>query len=163
MVDSEHRNGAKFSDDGKHRLALWRIWDGDKPKLMLIGLNPSKADAKIDDPTIRRVKNLAAFNGYGGVFMVNLFSYISTNPKLLKHEAEATHQNNIAVQLAKIDCDDVCFCWGNFNLDFIISRGILMKATFPDALCFGKNKNGSPKHPLYLKGDTVLVKYSQQL
>lgn len=155
----DEQNGAKFSDDGKHRLALWRIWDNSGAKLMLIGLNPSKADGEIDDPTIRRIKSLAASNGYSGFYMTNLFSYISTDPGLLKWSLEDLKRNDFALKLAKVDCIDVCFCWGNFGQDYILRRATEVKTMFEDAVCFGKNKNGSPKHPLYMKADTKLVKY----
>lgn len=59
-------NGASFSECGKHRLYLWRIWDDSKPKLMFIGLNPSTANANNDDPTISKIKAIANYNGYGG-------------------------------------------------------------------------------------------------
>jgi hypothetical protein len=46
------KSGAVFSDCRKFRYALWRMWDGDKPLVMIIGLNPSTADEKVNDPTI---------------------------------------------------------------------------------------------------------------
>src|SRR6188472_3585079 len=86
--------GAEFSECGKHRYALWRIWDDQKPLVMFIGLNPSTATADKDDATIRRVKAIAAALGYGGVYMCNCFSYISTNPDMLKMESlEAMMKN----------------------------------------------------------------------
>ena len=45
---------AKISSDGKYRYSLVREWDKEKPKVLFIGLNPSTADEKTDDPTIRR-------------------------------------------------------------------------------------------------------------
>lgn len=48
------RKEAKISKCGQYRYALGRIWNEDSfsaPILVFIGLNPSIADADIDDPT----------------------------------------------------------------------------------------------------------------
>ena len=77
-------NGAVFSECGKYRYALWRIWDESKPAVMFIGLNPSTADEKESDPTITKVISFAKSWGFGAVYMCNSFPYISTNPDELK-------------------------------------------------------------------------------
>ena len=43
--------------DGNFRYKLWRIWDSSKPKLLVIGCNPSNGNAKYDDPTLREAKH----------------------------------------------------------------------------------------------------------
>lgn len=149
--------GAQFSDDDKYRFALWRIWDDQKPKLMLIGLNPSKADGETDDPTIRRIRGLSESNGYGGFYMTNLFPFITEYPEKLEYDLESLHKNDFALKLAKVYCEDVCYCWGAFLQ--AERRATEIKVMFPEALCFGKNKNGSPKHPLYLPKSTTLIKF----
>lgn len=73
--------GAKFSDCRKYRYTLWRIWNESEPCVMFIGHNPSTADEKEDDPTIRRCINYSRDWGYGGLYMVNLFAYRATDPK----------------------------------------------------------------------------------
>ena len=77
--------GAFFSNCKKYRYTLWRIWDKNKPYAVFIGLNPSVADATIDDPTIRRCIKYAKDWNLGGLYMLNLFSYIATNPKEMKN------------------------------------------------------------------------------
>src|SRR3546814_16904510 len=68
---------------------LWRIWDDTKPQCMFIMLNPSTADADLDDPTIRRCIGFAKSWGYGGLQVCNLFAYRSTEPReLLKVRSE---------------------------------------------------------------------------
>jgi hypothetical protein len=44
---------ATISDCGRYRYALGRRWD-DGPTACWVMLNPSTADADVDDPTIRR-------------------------------------------------------------------------------------------------------------
>ena len=48
---------AEFSIDKKERYSLKREWDNSKNKILYIMLNPSLADDKNDDPTIRRLIN----------------------------------------------------------------------------------------------------------
>lgn len=50
MLDS----GATISECGKYRYRLWRVWDESLPTCCFVMLNPSKADATEDDPTIRQ-------------------------------------------------------------------------------------------------------------
>lgn len=49
QVDNEP-SGAVFADDRTHRLYLWRRWNQDGPWVMFIGLNPSTADERLNDP-----------------------------------------------------------------------------------------------------------------
>ncbi len=76
-------SGAVFAEERTHRLYLWRRWSTEKPWLMFIGLNPSTADERLNDPTIRRCIGFAERWGYGGMFMCNVFSLVSTDPKKL--------------------------------------------------------------------------------
>ena len=79
------KSGAVFSDCRKYRYALWRIWDENKPLVMIIGLNPSTADEISNDPTITRCKSFARACGYGGVLVANLFGFRATSPNELGH------------------------------------------------------------------------------
>ncbi len=72
-VDMER--SAVLSDCGTYRYALGRIWNPTTPPALFIGLNPSTADARQDDPTIRRCIRFARDWGYGGLLMGNLYAY----------------------------------------------------------------------------------------
>ena len=168
-------NGADFSEDKKHRYSLWRIWDEFLPLVMFIGLNPSIANETDDDPTIRRVKRFAADWGYGGVYMMNLFTIISSDPAILwelydfdkfqQRKAEmllnemALTSNHWNLEKIGGKCEKVIFAWGNFEHAKL--REDATVSLFPDAYCLEKNKNGSPKHPLYVRADIVPVKFIQ--
>jgi hypothetical protein len=56
----------------------------------------------------------------------------------------------VTVKLKEVEliCDDVIVCWGNFKQATDRIKEVLPK--YPNALCFGKNKNGTPYHPLAL-------------
>lgn len=128
-------------------------------------LNPSTADSNIDDPTIRRCMNFAKNWGYGAIAVYNLYSYRSTDPRQLinahKNNIEISDWKNSAyIQQLRDSGKDVVFAWGNFkplnkNMYEIIEM-------FPNAFCISKTKNGSPAHPLYLKKDLPLIKFTNE-
>lgn len=140
--------GAQFSDCGRYRYQLWRIWDVSLPKAMCIGLNPSTADAVKDDPTIRIVKKVLARLGYGGFYMCNLYGWISPRPSELEHCADPVGDNHSVLEQVASLCDQVVFCWG--NTDLAADRMSDIISQYPQALCFGKSKAGRPLHPLAL-------------
>lgn len=154
--------GAEFSPDKKYRFSLWRIWDLSKPLIMFIGLNPSTANERTDDPTIRRLAGKNGFankNGYGGFYMMNLFPFVTAYPAELKAQMEfggCLSQNNMWLEDVNLVCETIVFCWGNFDT---FGRDKEVMAMFPAATCMGVNKNGSPKHPLYLKGNTRFINF----
>lgn len=151
-------SGALFSKCRKYRYALWRIWQMPLPLVMFIGLNPSTANEDQPDPTIRSVTRIAKNNGYGGFYMMNCFPFVSTDPKQL-HECGNTALNDHWLFKVSTLCRDVCFAWGNFKIVTDLTRDIELIRMFPNAHCLGKNANGTPRHPLFLKGSTKLIKY----
>jgi hypothetical protein len=152
--------GADFSECRNYRYRLWRIWDTALPKVMFIGLNPSKAGEFNDDPTIRRVVRIAKNLGYGGVYMMNCFAYISTDPKLLKINPMSKEWNDNMLTIIASRCQDVIFAWGNFDIVKSTGRDLELIEMFPNAKALHINKNGSPKHPLYVRGDVIPVKFN---
>jgi len=153
-------NGAMFSDCGRHREYLWRIWDKSKPKLMFIGLNPSTANADSDDPTIRKITSICKHNGFGGFYMLNLFTFISTDPKLLNVKNGNIDRANENLLVISDFCESIVMAWGNFS---VMGRDDEVKKLFPKALALKVNKNGSPKHPLYCKNESTFVNYDTVL
>lgn len=157
LLDLENSNGAEFSECGRYRYGLWRKWDDDKPRIMFIGLNPSTATGDMDDPTIRRVKKFALDWGYGGVYMCNLFAFISPYPSDLKWIKDPIADNDKWLSFFATMCKDILFAWGNFKE--AKERAKIVSEMFPAAVCLGLNKNGTAKHPLYIAGNTKPIKY----
>lgn len=155
---------ALFSEDGKYRYRLLRLWDEGKPIAMCVGLNPSTANAEKDDNTIALLtKHLMAL-GYGSFFMLNLYGLITSKPHKLSECPDPVGPDNDQWldQTAKA-ADTVIFCWGQFSQ--AVWRGKKLKARFPGAMCFGKNNDGSPFHPRALHyagikpGESKLINY----
>lgn len=164
------RRGAQFSDCGKYRYALWRIWDESLSKALCIGLNPSTANSSKNDNTIDILTKVLKRLGYGGFYMMNLFAFITPNPKELKQCPDLYGDNNKWLTEISSTTDEVIFCWGSFGIislfDEFIQRKEFMIEMFPAAQCFGTNKDSTPFHPraLSYKGilnSATLEKYSK--
>lgn len=155
---TDDSSGAIFSDDRKYRYALWRIWNQSLPFIQFIGLNPSSASEFMDDPTIRRVKRFASDWGYAGVYMTNLFAIVSTDPKLLLTCEDPIGDNDKHLGEIRQKCHDVLFAWGNFKE--AQQRAKVISDMFPFAVCLGLNKNGTPKHPLYVAANTKQINFN---
>lgn len=152
--------GAHFSECGLYRYSLWRVWDESKPLVMFIGLNPSKADSKEDDNTIKRVRAIAEFNGFGGFYMCNCYSYISTNPKMLKMETlDAMMENARHISSCAQGVSEVVFAWGNFK-QVTKELSDKLRAKFPNAKALHINNSGSPKHPLFCRAKSPLIPFN---
>ena len=153
---------AVISDCGRYRYLLRRTWDHDRQRALFIMLNPSTADAEIDDATIRSCIRLCKSWGYGSFEVVNLFGWRATDPKELQKSPNPVGQANYACAEAAINRCDVCICaWGANKLtgrqpDKILE---LITARRPVAYCLGTTKAGHPKHPLYIKTGTPLQVY----
>ena len=150
---------ATFSDCRKYRYALSRTWNGKKKTILFIGLNPSTANEKIDDPTIRRCINYAQNWGYGSLLMVNLFAYRATMPSELKNVKNPIGNDNDLhiIELSK-KADLAVAAWGNNGT--LLNRDKEVKKILPNLMCLKINKSGQPAHPLYQKKDLKLIKYS---
>lgn len=159
MTDLFNDNGAEFSGDRKYRYSLWRIWDKSKPLIMFIGLNPSIANESKNDPTMRRIMGFADSWGYGGVYMMNCFAYVSDNPKNIKYSADVDEFNMDLIPVIAEQCKDVVFAWGACKAVKESGWDTELIEMFPNAKCLKKNKDGSPIHPLYVKGDTKLINF----
>lgn len=152
--------GAEFSECRQYRYALWRIWDSSKPLIMFIGLNPSTANEYTSDQTIKSICRISKNNDFGGVFMLNCFPYVSTDPKGLKIDVETNIVNNWWLHEISRACKNVVFAWGNFQIvkDHKIDSQLIKM--FPGAKALAINKNGSPKHPLYCKKESKLLDFN---
>ena len=65
-------------------------------RMMVIGCNPSVANANDDDNTIKRVKGIATNLGYNGFIMANLFAYRETQPEVMQNNVVQGNQNSFS-------------------------------------------------------------------
>lgn len=161
--NEEINSGATFNDLRTRRLSLWRIWDVTKPLVMFIGLNPSTANENTPDPTIESVIRISKHNGYGGFYMMNLFTIISSKPSILDDHnnwGDFLFDKECLIEVSK-KCKDIVFAWGRFKQAEGRSAEIMRHFKSMQPLCIKKNKNGSPVHPLFQKGTSELAPFNQ--
>lgn len=168
MSDLFTQTDASFSPCGKYRYLLSRAWDPTlrKPWLGWIMLNPSTADAEMDDPTIRRCTGFAASRGFGGICVANLFMYRATVPSELAqvHDPEGPSADKMIRSVFEV-CPAVVAAWGVHGtlndrgrkvLEFIRREGWMSKL-----VCLGLTIDGHPKHPLYIPACRPLIPFEE--
>lgn len=165
------RMEAEFSPDRKYRYSLERIWDESCPnRFMVIGLNPSTADEKVDDPTIRRCVGFASSTAkqfkhrFGGLVMLNLFALRSRDPRLLlstKNPEGFPGNSILRLMVQHPGSHKIVAAWGvrgHFhNRDQNVRR--ILYAAGKILYTFGLTKDKHPKHPLYLPSSTTLKEW----
>ncbi len=145
---------AEFSECLQYRYALGRQFKHGVGRCLFVMLNPSTADADLDDPTIRRCMNYAHEWGFCRLVVVNIFAWRSTDPKVLKKLPDPIGPQNNATIIREADKADLVICaWGAHGK--LYGRGRIVRAVLDDRhTChLGLTKAGQPKHPLYLKAD----------
>lgn len=134
-----------------------------KPCLFVM-LNPSTADATVDDPTIRRCMGFAKREQCTHLTVVNLFALRATNPKQLQ-ATQASGKDPIGPAnwthfVQQIEDHQ------RFGLIIAAWGAHPMARTMPvhhqrlrdaGALCLGATTDGCPRHPLYVRADAPLV------
>lgn len=144
------RMSATLSPCGRYRYTLSRVWNDSLPKVMFIGLNPSTADDKEDDPTIAKCIRFAKNWGFGSLTMMNLFAFRATDPDVMKAAEDPVGSANDDVLLSvAFNADLIVAAWGVHGTH--LGRSAEVKAMFPELHYIKLTKAGHPGHPLYLK------------
>lgn len=147
---------AVISPCGQYRYALGRRWGGVGASVLWIMLNPSTADASIDDPTIKRCIAFSQRLGFTGLFVGNLWAYRATDPYALWDVDDARGPNRDAWLLDMAMASDAIICaWGAHGAGHTL-RSLNLPDVPRGTWCLGRTKDGSPRHPLYLRADTAL-------
>jgi hypothetical protein len=157
---------ALLSSDGRYRYVLEREWDPEGRSVCWVMLNPSTADADMDDPTIRKclrfTKHWAASDPefrIRGMTVVNLFARRSTSPQALldltlEEMSGPDNAQHLQEQIQRASF--VVAGWGGFYRKLAgrpLVEEIAGGAEVP-LFCLGTTASGDPRHPLYVPGDT---------
>lgn len=153
---------AAFSIDRVYRYALWRFkldrrTDHDAGCLLAIGTNPSDADERRNDPTMRRLLDFAARWGFSTLLMANLGAYVATKPRSLATVSDPVGPDCDA-WIAKLAgwADYVLCAWGVPPKPLSRRPEEVLKVLGDRELyVLGLTKDGHPRHPLYVRADTV--------
>ncbi len=146
---------ALFSPCRTYRYSLHRVWNPKKPLCAFIGLNPSTADEQIEDNTVTRCMGFAGSWGYGGLVMLNIFAYRSTDPKgLLIIEDPVGPENDMHLVKSARKADLIVCAWGYFPKHSMRAGDVFNMLGSMHALHhLGLTKEGWPRHPLYIRKD----------
>ena len=153
---------AVISDCGKYRYSLSRnLAGGDGNTCLFIMLNPSTADATVDDRTIGRCKEFAKREGSSELVVANLYAFRATDPSELWacDDPVGIENDEYLSKLLKEHRSAICGWGTNAKSDRVHEFLRLLWPTGADLYCLGTTKHGAPKHPLYLRGDTPLIRY----
>jgi hypothetical protein len=156
-------SGAYFSPDSEYRYALWRIWEsqGHSSNVMFVGLNPSTADEIENDATIRKCIGFAKRWGYGGIYMLNLYAFVSTDPRVMVHSPEPIGPgNDESFGYYRSHVGLIVAAWGNIEVRYRPRIGwqsrikAVLELISRPVYCLGKTQDGSPRHPSRIGYDT---------
>ncbi len=154
---------AVISRCGKYRYHLHRGL-GCGPVVTFIMLNPSTADAEVDDPTIRRCAGFARRWGCGALHVVNLFALRTAKPTGLAKVLDPVGLENLGwIEHAVGLSDRVVCAWGASGAYMCQDQRVLGwidGACQPR--CLGVTKDGHPRHPLYVPYSAKLVGFGQR-
>lgn len=162
-------SSALISECGKFRYDLRRRWAVGGSRVLFVMLNPSTADGREDDATIRRCVGFARSWGHGSLLVGNLFAFRATSPSELHRAHRAGTAGDAVINLNHVrslarDADQVVCAWGA-NASEYAARVLLtldvLRLAHPRLWCLGRTADGHPRHPVRLAGSTPLVLYPE--
>lgn len=182
VTEGTWRSYAVFSADEKYRYVLCRNWlnvTADEEKEIVKGstwaphascmtfvmLNPSTASAFKDDPTIRKCIGFAKRHMCQRIIVANLFALRATDPRELTKAGAPRGEHNAEMLGAALGVfGRRVAAWGRFP-----SVGVRKRALDPmwqvkmykTLECFGRTKDGEPRHPLMLAYETPIAFYAK--
>jgi len=139
--------------DGRFRYLLWRtVGEASNGTVLFIMLNPSTADAQVDDPTLRRCMVFARTWGFARLEVCNLFALRTPDPAVLKRSRGAVGPKNDAyIRQACARASLIVAAWGT-NGGHRNRAENVSRLLEPQHQLFALRltRTGHPAHPLYL-------------
>lgn len=152
--------GATFDRSRRYRYRLWRRWS-EAPLAGFVMLNPSTADERTNDPTIRRCIGFAQAWGCGGLEVVNLFALRTPSPTiLLDSRAPIGPANDRYILDAARSCERLVLAWGVHGAAGGRDQEVLALLNHRELHCLKITRGGHPGHPLYLPGSARPVRFT---
>jgi hypothetical protein len=163
---------AVFSPCGLYRLRLDRIISMiPGPTIGFCLHNPSTAGVENDDPTSRRGIGFTKAWGGSKLSYVNPWAGRATNPDDLWRMADPVGPDcDLHIQAVAEECREtggfMVAAWGAVNPPAAMRASVstrlrrvadLILATGCELRSLGVTKAGAPRHPLYVRGDTLPV------
>lgn len=173
-----YRDNAVLSDDHRYRYRLTRVLDPSRENwrdefhlIVWLLLNPSKADAVRNDPTVRKMMGFSRQWGFRVMEVFNMFAWRSQNPLDLWTVSDPVGPENDAYLKTIPYNVTVVPAWGDSGLPRgrwaecaprYLQRESAVKKILSArrAMCLGRTQAGSPRHPVRLAYATPLEVYS---
>lgn len=155
---------AIISECGNYRYVLNRRVQAREPEFgpaLFVMLNPSTADATVDDATIRRLHGFSKSWGCNAFTVANLYALRSTDPKNLWRHSDPVGPDNDRY-LTQLACEysDVICAWGaQAKSDRVAKVCSIFTKQKCRLWCLGLTKAGAPKHPLYVPAAQKLERF----
>jgi len=156
------RRDAFFPCPGTRR-RLSRDW-APGPRALVIGCNPSTADARKDDPTVSWLTAWFQLFGFGGYDLANLYPFCTSSPSECRriteaawagewHDRDQIQANMDDVARMAKRAHQVFVCWGAIAWDDMWITEVVEaiqcgEGPWPDLWCWGTTGSGAPKHPM---------------
>lgn len=151
-------SGAFFDERRRYRYLLWRSYDCALPAVTFVMLNPSAADEHYNDPTITRVISLAKNWGFGRLFVVNLFAFMTADPNKLKLRRDPIGADNDRwIDFALKQSQTVVLAWGNHGVHQERAKAVLRRLPQERCRVIAVTAQGQPRHPLYTPKNASLL------
>jgi hypothetical protein len=159
-----------------YRTWLTRVWGRRASRhqflpahfILWIGLNPSTADASYNDPTIGREMDFSMAWDADALVKCNIADYRATDPKALTAPGvvPCSRINLPMIRDIAKHADRIVVGWGSMDkvrslTHLAVDVESALHADGHRLWCLGLTANSSPKHPLYVKGDTPLVEFKE--
>lgn len=160
---------AILSPCGQYRFRLERDVQMEGIVAALFGVNPSTADAQVNDATIRKDIGFAKVHGWRRIIKGNVCAYRATDVRELATAMimpSAYLENLGHLQKIIADADILVPCWGRrskmpLHMRHDIDRVLeLLVISGKPVFHFGLTACGQPKHPLMLGYDTPLTPWA---
>ena len=157
-----------YENDVKNSIRYMLGTVGEKT-LVCFGINPSTAEPDNLDPTLESVKRIALNNGFDSWVMFNVYpkrdTYFDNLHDICNDEV---HKENVRIIKKYFDSKtkvSVWVAWGNhiYERNYLIPcfKDIysMIKSDKVSWVATKVNKSGSPQHPLYQKGTSILKEF----
>lgn len=137
--------------------------------LIFLGLNPSTAEPKSLDQTLKSVERITIHNDFSSWVALNLYPQRATDPNDLHSSCDPSlHRSNLKhiENVLMFDQPVIWAAWGTgitkrpYLLDCLKDIYELSEEYDCSWVTFGKvSKRGHPHHPLYLRQDSEMMDF----
>jgi len=157
---------AIISECGLFRYRLERDIQPALHVVAYFGINPSTADADLDDATVRKWRGFSQRNDFARFIVGNVFAFRATNVARLASADDPIGPGNMAALCGIIrDADVLVPCWGSraklppsLHMQLGRVQSLILSSGKPVRI-FGLTKTGDPMHPLMLGYNTPLIEW----